>query len=138
MLMIAFAYPNVEVQAGNIDENTDLKVEKGEPARLVQIVCPIKAGEWDISSLVLQHLPNNFHIDLLVHRAVVTSAKELCMQHCGSPAKCMTLPNSLGKYLQEPNWKGETAALIFKLSPTEWRLLVLSIVLLLCIYSNKV
>ena len=53
MLMIAIAYPNVEVQAGNIDENTDLKVEKSEPARLVQIVCSIKAGEWDISPHIL-------------------------------------------------------------------------------------
>ena len=67
MNMIAIAYPNVEVQAANIDENTDLKVEKGEPARLVQIVCPLKASKWDISSFVLQHLPNNFHVDLLVH-----------------------------------------------------------------------
>ena len=53
------------------------------------------------------------------------------MQHCGSPAKCMTLPNSLGKYLQLSTKKGEMPALIFRLALTEW-----SIVLLLCIYSK--
>ena len=42
------------------------------------------------------------------------------MQHCGSPAKCMTLPNSLGKYLQLSTKKGEMAALIFRLALTEW------------------
>ena len=45
MVMVAFAYPNVKVQAANIDENTGLKVEKGEPTGLVQIVCPLNALE---------------------------------------------------------------------------------------------
>ena len=45
MNMIAIAYPNVEVQAANIDENTGLKVEKGEPAGLVQIGCLLNAVE---------------------------------------------------------------------------------------------
>lgn len=66
-MMTVIAHPNVELQPSNIDENADLEVEKGNPSGLVQIVCPLKAGKWDIACFILQHLPNYSDIDLLVH-----------------------------------------------------------------------
>ena len=65
--VIAFAHCNGEVQGPNVDENAGLISEKGEPSGLVQRVGRFDAGKWDITSFALQHLPNNFDIDLLVH-----------------------------------------------------------------------
>ena len=67
MVVIGFAHCNGEVQGANVDENASLVSEKDEPSRLVQRVGCCDAGKWKTTNFVLQHLPNNFDIDLLVH-----------------------------------------------------------------------
>ena len=67
VVVSAFAHCNGEVQGANVDENAGLIIEKREPTRLIQRVGPCDAGKWDTTNFILQHLPNNFDIDLLVH-----------------------------------------------------------------------
>lgn len=50
--IIALAYPNIEVQGANINENTGFKVQKCEPARLEQRFRPFNAGKWDMASFI--------------------------------------------------------------------------------------
>lgn len=65
--MIVFPHLNICPQPSSIDENAGFKVEKGNPARLVQIVCLSSAAKRNIASSIHQHDSNNFDIDILVH-----------------------------------------------------------------------
>lgn len=99
MCVSVAAYLDIKVQSANIDEDAGPKVEKSDPLRLVQGDRLFKAGKGDGASFILQYLPDNLDIDLLVHRGIVARAEVLCMHGCGCLPKGMTLGNSLGKDL---------------------------------------